>query len=194
VPASFEVGGLPAFRFNFPRGPSMEAAFDTPIGWAEVKLTLTGSVTVTFPHAPQGISTTMNDQSWRVAATHSLHGITEGVRISGLGTENVSLGATFGHDFTTYEARFTPPNTMSFLGSASFEYDADAGHGITAHVAGAPGFQLDVTITPHAGPPEITDEKEWHVEYGPVLVALVVVALVAVVIFAPEALVLAPAL
>lgn len=45
-----------------------------------------------------------------------------------------------------------------------------------------------VEHTPHSNAPEVADEHEWQVQYGPALVALGVVALVAVVIFAPEAL------
>jgi peptidoglycan hydrolase-like protein with peptidoglycan-binding domain len=190
-PASFQAGGLPAFRYTLPSVPLAEASFDTGQALVHLQLSFTGGVSVTFPHAAQGVSTSVNDQTWRVAATQSLGGITEGIQIQGIGSDRLSFSTTFGNAFEQTEVRYTPPNTLSFLGRCTIAFHAQTDVGY-ATVQGSPGFQLDVTVTPHpepvgepvGEPVEVTDEHSWLSRYGPALVAVGVTALVVVVAIA----------
>jgi hypothetical protein len=143
----------------------------------------------------------VNDHSWRLAAASALDGLTSGIRINGLGTNSVSFGSTFAHEFDQTEIRCTPP-AMSFIGTCTVNYEVDTNEG-PANVQGSPGYQLDVTVTPRvvAEPePVLEDEESWLAEYGPALAAVGVAALVVIVALAaaPEtggaSLVLIPAL
>ncbi|RZU54369.1 putative peptidoglycan binding protein [Krasilnikovia cinnamomea] len=185
-PASMMAGGLPAFKYNLPSVPIAEVSFDTGNAAVDMRLSLIGSVTVTFEHAAQGVTTTVNDQTWRLAAQQSLDGITEGIQIQGVGGDRVSFSTTFGNQFEQTEVRFTPPNTMSFLGSCLIGYHVDTEVG-QATVRGSVGFQLDVTVTPHPTSepaPEVQDERGWFEEYAPVILTGTVIALVVVVAIA----------
>ncbi|GAB1691881.1 peptidoglycan-binding domain-containing protein [Krasilnikovia sp. M28-CT-15] len=182
-PASMMSGGLPAFKYNLPSVPMAEVSFDTGNALVEMRLSLIGSVTVTFENAAHGVTTTVNDQTWRLAAQQSLDGITEGIQVQGVGGDRVSFSTTFGNQFEQTEVRYTPPNTMSFLGSGLIGYQVDTEVG-TATVRGSVGFQLDVTVTPHPAPepaPEVQDERSWFEEYAPVILTGAAIALVVVV-------------
>jgi peptidoglycan hydrolase-like protein with peptidoglycan-binding domain len=52
VPASYALGGLPAFRYTLPTIPIAEATLDTGALIIELKLTRTGNVTSRFHTAP----------------------------------------------------------------------------------------------------------------------------------------------
>ncbi|BFU44706.1 peptidoglycan-binding protein [Krasilnikovia sp. MM14-A1004] len=182
-PASMMSGGLPAFKYNLPSVPMAEVFFDTGSAAVHMRLSLIGSVTVTFEHSAHGITTTVNDQTWRLAAQQSLDGITEGIQIQGVGGDRVSFSTTFGNQFEQTEVRYTPPNTMSFLGSCLIGYVVDTEVG-QATVRGSVGFQLDVTVTPHPTPepaPEVEDERSWFEEYAPQILTGAAIALVVVV-------------
>lgn len=185
-PASYQVGGLPAFRYALPAVPLAEATFDIGEAAVTVQLTLTGSVTITCPHATPGVTTTVNDQTWRVAAAQSLHGLTSGIQMQGIGGESVSLSSTFGNQFEQTEFRFTNPATMSFIGrcNVACHVETDAGY---VTVQGSPGFQLDVTVVPHPSAPsepEVNDEHSWLSRYAPAIEAAGVIVLVVAVAIA----------
>ena len=183
VPQSMQVGGLPAFRYALPSIPLAEATFDTGAATVHLKLSLTGGVTVTFEKSPAGVSTSVNDQTWRLAATHSLHGLTEGIQIQGIGGGTPSISATLGTEFEQTEVRFTPPDTMSFLGRCLVDYQVHTDVG-PATMQGSTGYQLDVTVEPHPAPepvPEPVTEDDWVQHYAPALVAVGVATLIVVV-------------
>ena len=190
-PVSMTSDGLPAFRYSLPGVPLAEAFFDTGELAVEMRLSLTGSLTVTFDHPAHGVTTTINDQTWRYAASQSLHGITEGVQVQGIGGQNVSISTTFGNQFEQTEMRYTPPNTLSFIGRCfvSYRIETDV---TPATVQGSVGYQLDVTVTPHPSvpetEPEVVDEPSWVSRYGPAILtgALVVLVVVVAVAAAPE--------
>ena len=148
VPASFAVGGLPAFRYNLPEIPIATAHVDTPEVSFDVELLLRGSVTVTFPNPPQGVSTDVNSGGWRVEAVHSLDGLTSGLRVNGLGTTSPSIGSTLGNEFETAEVRLSGPNAVSFIGQGRIGYTVDSSLGPVA-VQGQAGCELKVTAYPH---------------------------------------------
>jgi hypothetical protein len=190
VPATYAVGGLPAFRYNLPRAPIASTHVETPTASIDLELSLIGNVSVTFPNPPRGISTDVDTGGWRVEATHAVDGITEGLRINGIGTATPSIGATLGNQYDQTEVRFIPPDTMAFRGQARIGYSKASPLGQVA-VQGQPGFELRVTVTPHptTGPePEpVMDEEGWFERHKEPLAVLGVVALVALAIaLAPE--------
>jgi hypothetical protein len=190
VPASYAVGGLPAFRYNLPRAPIASTHLETPTASIDLELSLIGNVSVTFPNPPRGISTDVDTGGWRVEATNAVGGITEGLRINGIGTATPSIGATIGNQYDQTEVRFTPPNTIAFRGQARIGYSKASPLGQVA-VQGQPGFELRVTVTPHPTtgpePDPVLDEEDWFERHREPLAVLGVVALVALAIaLAPE--------
>lgn len=183
---SHSAGGPPAFSYTLPSIPLTEAHFETPEGRVEVKLSLAGDVTITFPNAPAGI--TLDQEGWRVQAQTALHGVTEGIEVSGIGSETPSISAVFGNEFQQTEVKFTPPNKVSYIGQAKIEYEIECEH-TEARVEGALGYELEVEVTPNERvEPEPTDEHSWLSRHSHALIAIGVVGLVVVaaIALAPE--------
>ena len=146
-PASFAVGGLPAFRYNLPPVPLASAHIETPQASIDVNLSMIGNVSVTFPNAPKGVSTDIDAGGWRLEATSALGGLTEGIRVNGIGTQSPSIGFTLGTGYDQTEIRFIPPNTMAFRGQAKVAYTKPSPLG-PVQVQGQPGVELRVTRDP----------------------------------------------
>ena len=181
-PASYEIGGLPAFRYNLPTIPLATAEFDTGVAWVEMTLSLRGNVTVSFQQPVPGAS--LDQSGLRVEATKALGPITEGLRINGIGSETPSIGMTVGSQFDQSEIRYTPPNTMTFIGQARIAYTVDSPVGPIA-VQGQPGYELKITATPHVAEEVVVDSQEsWFSQHSTQLIAIGVVALIVVVAIA----------
>lgn len=188
-PASFAVGGLPAFRYNLPSVPIASAHLDTPDASVDIDLSLIGNVSVTFPNAPKGISTDVNNLGWRMEATSALAGINDGIRVNGIGTGNPSIGVTVGTEFEQSEIRFIPPNAVAFRGLARIAYTRPSPLGPVS-VQGQPGFELRVTVTPHPDfkeSPAVYDQESWFAENEKPLLAIGALLLVGMAIAAAPA-------
>jgi peptidoglycan hydrolase-like protein with peptidoglycan-binding domain len=185
VPASFSgPSGLPAFRYNLPNIPLAEAAFDTGVAYVEVTFSLRGNVSVTFEDSVKGLS--VDQSGLRVEATHALGPLTEGVRINGLGSDTPSIGLTVGADGDQSEVRFTPPDTMTFIGQLRIHYTVDSKAGPIV-VQGQPGYELKVKVTPHPQPePEPVPESvgDWMSAHSAALLAVGAVVLITAVAIA----------
>jgi hypothetical protein len=188
-PTSYQAGGLPAFRYNFPPGPIAKTHVDTPEASVDFELSLRGNATVTFPNAPANVSFDVDTGGWRFQATQALGGLTAGLRVNGIGTDKPSLGATLGTRFNQTEVRLIPPNTMAFIGQAIFGYSVPSPLGEVS-VRGQPGFELQVTVTPGlaAGDSvEVIDKESWFSRHAVALAVIGLVALTAIAIAAaPE--------
>ena len=178
-PASHQVGGIPAFRYNLPSIPIAEAHIETAAASVDLALSLRGNVTVTFPNAPANVSTDVDTGGWRLQATQALGGLTAGLRINGIGTKTPSLGATLGTRFNQTEVRLIPPNTMAFIGQAIVGYSVPSPLGDVS-VRGQPGFELRVTVTPRPGAgdsTEVVDEESWFSRHAQALAIIGAVSL-----------------
>jgi Putative peptidoglycan binding domain len=126
VPASFSVGGVPAFQYNWPLSEPVAATeFEAGAAHVKVELYLKGSCTVTFPNAPAGITVDVMSGGMRAQAAVAVGQLTEGLRINGLGTETPSLGATVSSEFYQAEVRFAPP-AIVFIGSAKLSFEVES--------------------------------------------------------------------
>lgn len=186
VPATFNMGGRPAFRYNLPNVELARAEFDTGDLWVEVTFNMRGNVTITFEDPARCMS--VDQTGLRLEATQALGPLTQGLRVSGLGSESPSIGVTLGTQFDQTEVRFTPPNTMTFIGQARVGYTVSSTTVGPISVQGQPGFDLKVTATPHVSVPvRIESQTDWFRELAPALAAAGVVVLVALAIAAaPE--------
>jgi hypothetical protein len=142
---SLAVGGLPALRYNLPNIKIAEADVDTPAAAIHAELLIRGNITAVVGEQLPGVS---YDQSgWRDEVTAKVNGIGSGLRISGL-PDNPSIGATEGNQFNLIETRFTPPNTVSFIGQAKIEQPSVQTSVGKVRITGQPGCELRITITP----------------------------------------------
>jgi peptidoglycan hydrolase-like protein with peptidoglycan-binding domain len=154
--ASFQIHGLPSFRYNLPTIPIAHAAFDTGAAYVEMTLSLRGNVTISFEDPIKGAS--LDQTGLRVEATKALGPLTEGIRVNGLGSDKPSLGLTMGAESDQTEVRLTPPNTITFIGQIRVGYKVDTGAG-TVQVQGQPGYELKVATTPH---PPVQPAEPWY--------------------------------
>lgn len=189
-PASFQVGGLPSFRYNAPSVPIATAHVETPEASIDLSLLLRGSLTATFQNSVRGGSFDIDQGAFRVEASRAVDGIVQGLRVNGIGGQQLSIGATVGTEFAQSEVRFIPPNTMAFIGQARVAFTRDTPVGQLT-MTGQPGFELRVTVTPHLGPPQLDpvpiDEESWFSRHAGALAAVgVVILVVAAVALAPE--------
>lgn len=191
VPASFQSGGLPEFQYELPGIPIAELQFDTGEAAVELKLKIVGTVAIKFEHGAEGVATNVAERTWELSAAQSLHGITEGISVQGIGGSQPSFGTTFGNEFHQTEAVFTPPNTMKFSGTCVVNYRIQTDAGM-ATVEGQPGYELEITVTPHPQggeerQQEVTDEQSWLSQHsGLVAVGAVVLVVVVAIALAPE--------
>jgi Domain of unknown function (DUF4157) len=189
--ASFQLGGLPAFRYNAPNVALVETHVETPEASIDLKLSLKGSLTVSFQHSFPGISTDVDQQTFRLEAGRAVDGVFQGIRINGINGKNISFGATVGTEFSRAEIQFIPPNTMAFTVRARVAKSGDTPVGQMT-VQGQPSFELQVTKTPHPGASqietEVVDEESWFSRNSAMLavIGVEVVLTVAAVALAPE--------
>lgn len=179
VPASFAVGGLPAFEFEFPLSPAMHAFVDTGTAAIEFELKLTGKVELSFPEHES--AATMTPEGLQLAAQEAVAGVTHGMKVTGIGSGHAGLESSFGTQFAQSSITLEPPNSVKFEGHALLNYDYHGSHGTPVHVQGSCGYELKVTVTPHGTEepaPETTES--WFEQHETQLVAVGVVALVVV--------------
>lgn len=146
----------PNFQYTLPSIPVAEYTETLGEGSVTVKLTLTGSVTVSFDKS-QNATVDANDGSWQLAASKTLDGLNSGLQISGILTEHPSIESTWGSQFVQTGYQFTPPNEHHVLGQVQINYPADTDKG-TAHVQGTAGYDLEITVTPNETPDEVVSD------------------------------------
>ena len=192
VPQCFEFGGFPAFAYTFPTVPIATAYTATPVAYVEDELSLSGSVSVTFPNPPPGLTAEFSTLSWEVEAKQALGPLTTGLRLSGIDTKSPTLGVTFGSEYTTTECRFQPPNSMVYTGQVRIDYSVPSRGKGPVKVEGLAGFELKVTVYPRLTAPElvpvVVTEENWFVAHKEILIGVGVVLLVgtAVILVQPE--------
>ncbi len=183
VPASFAVGGLPAFRYNLPNVPLATAAIPTPAGLVEVEFFLRGSVTVTFPNAPANVSTDVDRLGFRAEAAQALGPITAGVRVNGINTTSPSIGVTMGTQYGNAEIRLNQDRSMSFIGQARIDYEVPSQKLGKVAVRGQVGFEVKVTVS-QPPPVPISTPESWFEAHAEALAVAAVITLVVVVAIA----------
>ncbi len=142
---SLAVGGLPALRYNLPNIKIAEADVDTPAAMIHAEMLVRGNLTAVVGEQLPGVS--FDQSGWRDEVTAKVNGIGSGLRMSGL-PDNPSIGTTEGNQFNLMEMRWTPPNTVSFIGQARIEMPPFQTSVGKVRLTGQPGCELRVTITP----------------------------------------------
>lgn len=176
VPATFAVGGLPAFEFEFPASPVMKAEVDTGAALIELELQLTGKVELSFPEHES--AATLTPEGFQLAAEEAVGGITHGTKVTGLGGEHVGLESSWGNQFAQSAITFEPPNGMKFEGHVQIDYTYHGSHGTPVHVKGSGGYELKVKVTPHSPPQtEVVDQESWFEAHQTQLIAVGVATL-----------------
>jgi Domain of unknown function (DUF4157) len=161
-PASFHFDGLPAFRYNVPSIPIAQTHIEMPNASMDVELYLRGSVTVTFLNSLPGITADLDKGTFRYEASHAVDGLFTGLRINDINSEEISFGATIGTEFLQTEFRFSPPDTVSYIGQLQINrtQDTSAGKANLQSEKGQCGFELRITVTRKVQPVQV-DEKSW---------------------------------
>ncbi len=149
-----------SFRFTLPDAPIAAASADIGHVGVDLALTLNGQVQVTSPS---------------MAEAHPvLDRISEGVFVSGLGTEVPSVTSTAKHKFTQDGTKFLGPSTMVFTGGSVIDFSED---GIS--VSGEVSYQLAVTVAPHNREPVAhPDAAAWFSRNGGTLASIGAIVLI----------------
>ncbi|TCO56557.1 hypothetical protein [Actinocrispum wychmicini] len=149
-----------SFRFTLPDAPIAAASADIGHVAVSLALTLAGDVLVVSPSLDE--------------ARPVLDRISEGVFVSGLGTESPSVTSTVRHSFTQDGTVFMGPSTMVFTGASVIDYAQD-GVEITGDVA----YRLAVTVAPHNREPENhADAQTWFARNGGTLASIGAIVLI----------------
>jgi hypothetical protein len=174
VPASFATpAGLPAFRYNLPNIPVASARILTPNAVIGLELLLRGNVQATPSGSFPGVS--VDQTGFRVQSDAVVDGLNRGMRISGIGGNEVSIGTTWGTDLETNEVRFTPPNRFAYIGQASLNFMRLTPVGII-NFRGQIGFELRATVLPLPQlRPRAIEKGWWERNWGYVAGAALIV-------------------
>lgn len=197
VPASYSHGGSPAFEYALPQVPIAEVAFDIGTAAVHVTLEMTGTVKVTLPNHVPGV--TLSNEGLQLEASQALHGLTQGLQVTGIGTNTPGVACVYGNEYSQ-TAVFFDGEAMCFRGQCKVHYAWHGQHG-PVEVEGTLGYELKVKVVPHPTsepePAPVHDEESWYERHAGQIHAAIgaaaVVGLVALVVFQPELLVLAPA-
>jgi hypothetical protein len=149
-----------SFRFTLPDSPIAAASADIGHVAVDLALTLNGHVEVTSPS--------------RADAHPVLDRISEGVFVSGLGTDEPSVSSTAKHLFTQDGTKFVGPSTMVFSGGSVIDFEQDG-----VAVLGDVEYQLAVTVAPHNREAEVhPDAAAWFSRNGGTLAAIGAIVLI----------------
>lgn len=178
--------GPPTLQFTFsPDNPVAEAEWETGSAQVHVKLSFSGTVTATFPNAPEGVTYDVTGGGWSAAASAAMGQLTSGLYVSGLDSATPTVGCSFGTSFAQTSYELTPP-TLTMAGQTQISTTVQTDHG-PVDLTGSPGYSVAITITPHGGQ---HPEPGWDVDWQQVAITAGiltgVVALVAAYLFAPE--------
>jgi hypothetical protein len=149
-----------SFRFTLPDSPIAAASADIGHVAVSLALTLAGDVQVVSPSPAE--------------ARPVLDRISEGVFVSGLGTECPSVTSTARHQFTQAGVTFVGPSTMVFTGGSVIDYAQDG-----VEITGDVSYQLAVTVAPHNREPEVhPDASAWFSGNGGTLASIGAIVLI----------------
>jgi hypothetical protein len=149
-----------SFRFTLPDSPIAAASADIGHVAVDLALTMNGHVQVVSPS--------------KAEAHPVLDRISEGVFVSGLGTDVPSVTSTARHRFTQDGTKFVGPSTMVFSGGSVIDFEEDG-----VSVMGDVEYQLAVTVAPHNREPEAhPDAAAWFSRNGGTLAAIGAIVLI----------------
>ena len=178
--------GPPTLQFTFgPDQPVAEAGWDTGTAQVQVALSFSGTITATFPDAPDGVTYDVAGGGWSAAASAAMGQLTSGLYVSGLDTERPSVGCSLGTSFVQTSIELSPPR-LTLGGQAQVATTVPTDHG-PVQLTGSPGYSLAVTITPHPGQhPDPGIDIDWQQVAITAGLLAGAVLLVAAYLFAPE--------
>jgi peptidoglycan hydrolase-like protein with peptidoglycan-binding domain len=178
--------GPPTLQFTFgPDKPVAEAEWDTGSAKVHVVLSFTGTVTATFPNAPDGVTYDVTGGGWSAAASAAMGQLTGGLYVSGLDSQQPTIGCSYGSTFAQTSIEFAPP-TLTIGGQAQIATTVQTDHG-PVQLTGSPGYTVAVTVTPHDNPhPDPGYDVDWQQVAATAAILASAVALVALYLFAPE--------
>lgn len=179
VPASFAVGGLPAFEFQLPEMPIAHVALDTGTAMIEVELALSGKVELSFPEHES--AATIGTEGLKLAAEEAVHGVREGISVTGLGSGHAAIESSFGNQFGEGSISLEG-NTIKVQGAATYTYTYHGSYGTPVQAKGSGGYTLKVTVVPHGAEPapEVDNVESWFEAHQTVLIAAGVLVLIGV--------------
>jgi hypothetical protein len=149
-----------SFRYTLPDAPIAAASADIGRVAVDLALTLDGHVQVKCPSPDE--------------AQPVLDRISEGVFVSGLGTEAPSVTSTARHRFTQAGITFLGPSTMVFTGGSVIDFAQDG-----VEVTGDVEYRLAVTVAPHNREPEAhSDAAAWFSRNGGTLASIGAIVLI----------------
>jgi peptidoglycan hydrolase-like protein with peptidoglycan-binding domain len=178
--------GPPTLQFTFgPDQPVAEADWDTGTAQVHVALSFSGTITATFPDAPDGVTYDVTGGGWSAAASAAMGQLTSGLYVSGLDTGHPAVGCSLGTSFAQTSVELSPP-TLTVGGQAQVATTVQTDHG-PVQLTGSPGYSLAVTITPHGGQhPDPGIDIDWQQVAITAGLLTGAVLLVAAYLFAPE--------
>jgi hypothetical protein len=182
VQASEDVGGSPAFEFTLPEITIADGEFNAGAAVVHVDLSVSGSVKVALPGHVEGATLTADELEYD--AQQSLHGLTAGLQVSGLGSEAVGISGTYGNEYSQSSYSFED-GSMVYQGQCKISYSWSCPHG-QVEVEGSGDYTLKIKVMPGDSGTEETEE-----ELGKLLAIVSVAGLVAVL--APQLLPVAAA-
>ncbi|MBP2324139.1 hypothetical protein JOF56_004524 [Kibdelosporangium banguiense] len=149
-----------SFRYTLPDSPIAAATADIGHVAVDLALTLSGHVQVT--------------SASQAEARPVLDRISEGMFISGLGTEAPSVTCPAKHRFTQAGTTFVGPSTMVFSGASLIDFGED-GVAVTGDVE----YRLAVTVAPHNREAEPqADAAQWFSRNGGTLASIGAIVLI----------------
>jgi hypothetical protein len=154
------LGVVMSFRYVLPDSPIAAATADIGHVAVDLALTLSGCVQVVSPSPAE--------------ARSALDHISEGVFVSGLGTETPRVTCTAKHTFTQAGATFVGPSTMVFNGGSVIDFGQDG-----VEVIGEVEYRLAVTVAPHNREVQPhTDAAAWFSRNGGTLASIGAIVLI----------------
>jgi hypothetical protein len=157
--------GLPVIRVEMSSEPLGRATLDAGPVWVVIDITFQGTLTVEPPESVRGVS--VDQGGYRFEVQQGVEDLFTGLRVSGVGgglaQGPISVGTTFGSEFTATEIRQESPTRISFRGRANLPplLEIPTAHG-GAPVSGALGLNVGVEIHPKAQP--VPADRPWYEE------------------------------
>jgi hypothetical protein len=123
----------------------------------EFSLSFTGSLTVVCP--PDETGAPLEDRPTPRIAGAALHRIAEGLFVSALRADRLTIESTGGHRFSHGSMAVAGPQTRRFSGECAIEIPGGAGADEPA-ISGSLGYVLDVRALAPSDPP-VTGPGDW---------------------------------
>ncbi|MBE1464431.1 hypothetical protein [Kibdelosporangium phytohabitans] len=148
-------------RYTLPDTPIAAATADIGHVAVDLALTLRGAVVVTPADGPTDELAVLDR-------------ISEGMFISGLGTDAPSITCPASHRFAQRGTTYLKPATMVFHGDCAIDFNHDG-----AIATGTFGYELAVMVTPHNGEPvHVSSSEQWFTCNGGTLASIGAIVLI----------------